>query len=700
MANLLQTSIGTCVSSPIVCGTSCVRSPMVCANSGTNYLKLDAGILNVSTIYSQCILNAGGTAVMRYASGFVQACTCLSTPIVCAAACVQAPRIKAVTGSNQLGIGQWDGSNHRIEGDANLPLLLTSYQGNINMGISGTTHLKLTSSCLCSANIICAASCVRSAMLCSTAIAKADTCLYSPIICAGQRINTDAIVVASTASISGATDNEGLAIGEAYANEGSWNTQLNMLGSAHAILRIKKSSGSTADNAQCLYMNVHNNNPARIISTGNLAIYASGAGVKLCMTAAQTCVTGPLNITTIGCANTCLKSAVVCATADVKIGQTLRFTQNTPYLCTGGAYIVVPSGIYVSGGTLYTENTIMSRNGICDDTGTPLTLFGGNNAEKCTVLCGKTFSCTCLQSPVVCSTTQFKGSCLHIDGAALNQGNDTTVYITSTTNNDWALRVNKNNGSATEYAISSEVGATAIYAYQALFNGTRKFQVSHHCLCHSALICTPLMKSVCICATSNMLFEGTLYAVGGAGGHWDTNRLCAATCLVTPVVYPASCLMFDQTGTRSWKICAGSGRLDILSGDDAGKVYFQDRVVVNGTDDNSGKSDFTVHTGGTAAMALSGGAFKVGAADVNWSVAVRANGAFETYGQNLVLGTQSSGNIYLNPVGGINCAYGCLSSPILCATTCVHATTIVRASCSSLSCECLVVGNWWFRSSN
>ena len=101
------------------------------------------------------------------------------------------------------------------------------------------------------------------------------------------------------------------------------------------------------------------------------------------------------------CAATCVKATTLCATGDVKIGETLRFTTNTPYICTGGAYIVVPSGIYVNGGTLYAENTIMSRNGICDDTGTPLTLFGGNNAEKCTVLCGKTFSCTCLQSPRV-----------------------------------------------------------------------------------------------------------------------------------------------------------------------------------------------------------------------------------------------------------------------------------------------------------
>ena len=117
---------------------------------------------------------------------------------------------------------------------------------------------------------------------------------------------------------------------------------------------------------------------------------------------------------------TCVQSPIVCATADVKIGQTLRFTQNTPYLCTGGAYIVVPSGIYVSGGTLYTENTIMSRNGIKDDTNTYLDIFGGNDSDNCTRMCGKTFVCKCLQSPIVCATTCVKTAnlCLNASGGS------------------------------------------------------------------------------------------------------------------------------------------------------------------------------------------------------------------------------------------------------------------------------------------
>ena len=52
-------------------------------------------------------------------------------------------RIKIINGSAQLNIGQWDTANHRIEADANRPLMITSYQGNINLGTSGSTKLNI-----------------------------------------------------------------------------------------------------------------------------------------------------------------------------------------------------------------------------------------------------------------------------------------------------------------------------------------------------------------------------------------------------------------------------------------------------------------------------------------------------------------------------------------------------------------------------
>ena len=56
----------------------------------------------------------------------------------------------------------------------------------------------------------------------------------------------------------------------------------------------------------------------------------------------------------------------------------------------------MPSGLYLSGGTLYAENTVMTRSGICDDTGSILNIWGGNDSGKCTNLRGKTYVCNCL----------------------------------------------------------------------------------------------------------------------------------------------------------------------------------------------------------------------------------------------------------------------------------------------------------------
>ena len=54
-------------------------------------------------------------------------------------------RLFIKNGSHGLYMGQWDGSNHRIEGDANRPLTIQSYHsGGITLGISGASRLVVT----------------------------------------------------------------------------------------------------------------------------------------------------------------------------------------------------------------------------------------------------------------------------------------------------------------------------------------------------------------------------------------------------------------------------------------------------------------------------------------------------------------------------------------------------------------------------
>jgi hypothetical protein len=56
----------------------------------------------------------------------------------------------------------------------------------------------------------------------------------------------------------------------------------------------------------------------------------------------------------------------------------LRFSAANPYI-TASSYTVMPGGLYVSGGNLYTTNQINARGGIGNDTGTILTINGGTS---------------------------------------------------------------------------------------------------------------------------------------------------------------------------------------------------------------------------------------------------------------------------------------------------------------------------------
>ena len=53
---------------------------------------------------------------------------------------------------------------------------------------------------------------------------------------------------------------------------------------------------------------------------------------------------------------------------------------------------------------------------------------------------------------------------LSVNGGSGNKSNDATVYITATDNSDWGLRVDKYNGSASDYGVQIDVGSGAGYA--------------------------------------------------------------------------------------------------------------------------------------------------------------------------------------------------------------------------------------------
>jgi hypothetical protein len=60
-------------------------------------------------------------------------------------------------------------------------------------------------------------------------------------------------------------------------------------------------------------------------------------------------------------------------------GTNLHLSAASPYIYSGGSYIVIPNGLYVSGGTPYFANQIQARGGIHNDNAAYLTVAGGTS---------------------------------------------------------------------------------------------------------------------------------------------------------------------------------------------------------------------------------------------------------------------------------------------------------------------------------
>lgn len=55
-------------------------------------------------------------------------------------------RLRTNSNGHQLNIGEWDGTYHRIEGDVNRDLLITSYSNLLRLGMAGATHMSINTS--------------------------------------------------------------------------------------------------------------------------------------------------------------------------------------------------------------------------------------------------------------------------------------------------------------------------------------------------------------------------------------------------------------------------------------------------------------------------------------------------------------------------------------------------------------------------
>jgi len=110
----------------------------------------------------------------------------------------------------------------------------------------------------------------------------------------------------------------------------------------------------------------------------------------------------------------------------------LNFTAANPYINSGGSYIVIPHGLYVSGGTPYFQTQIQARGGIHNDTGSYLTIAGGTSGN------------TYFAGNVGIRTTNPHGEFDTIsgngDGLVIYQGVDDSHTIQTYINSQWANR--------------------------------------------------------------------------------------------------------------------------------------------------------------------------------------------------------------------------------------------------------------------
>ena len=293
--------------------------------------------------------------------------TCVSAAVVCSTGIVRATAgcfvssadncfsgmiktscnlIIGAGGENRtLSVRHIDGKCHTDDTSDTLYLQYSTGKNVIVGSGSSTSHLYTYG------NIYGCGSCISTATVCATAVAIGNRFKSS-----ARLWNTQLLCCNNFFADSGASGGDGFALGQGTGILDIW-VKDDSVGELRSVFRANNQGNSIVIGRGCSA----NDN-------ANIPVYACS----------------------------CLQSPMFCATSCIRLDGTLRFTQNTPYICTGGAYVIVPGGIYVSGGTLYAENTIMARNGICDDTAAILDIWGGNDSAKCTNLRGKTYVCNCL----------------------------------------------------------------------------------------------------------------------------------------------------------------------------------------------------------------------------------------------------------------------------------------------------------------
>ena len=551
MANLLL----TCATKLTVNGTTTAPEHlMVCGNarfvnSGTNNIYMGTSHGSVDIDFNRAAsqdlkirtYSGGWNTALRILGTGVFACSYLQSPTLCATTCAIAHSLRQTT--NQQYICLYGGCNDSSPGGMKFMSCggtlrgYVYYDGTSNFGLlncGGQWAIRIvgtqsSNSCMYTCHPLEATTCLKTPILCATSCTSYGACATSKLTSDGDNMRHT-------------TQYGYMQFGPGNASYAHFNTDRPQF---YFNKKLVVNAGQVESYDEDLIL--------QRTSSGTNRIKITTDTTHICQ---YTNIAGKLAVNAAGCTCCC---ALNCGKADFEI-----ITGGTATAAwTGGRFRVGADDVNWS--------TRIRQSGYFETYSSDLYLRVAT-ADKCVIFCphGTGFTKAC---GTLCATSKFQGSCLHVDGGNQNSDSDAAVYVTATNNNDWGIVVNKNNGSATDYAFDARMGASAGYAYYARFNNTVKFTVRHDCLCHASLIkspivCGPTCVSAAVLETSGSIVRwcypsncGPYLQTGGTysaptlalkrhdgdlnGNEFLAGKFCGAVCVRSPIVCGTSCLTTD-----------------------------------------------------------------------------------------------------------------------------------------------------------
>jgi len=399
------------------------------------------------------------------------------------------------------------------------------------------------------------------------------------------------------------------------------------------------------------------------------------------------------------CATSCVISPVICATTCVRVHNSIQAVNNANLISgpnsSYGCYLVVGGN-----GNNSSHATVATTNGNLHldakpGSGVYLNHYSGYNNAGAVYSCGSFFNCTCIQSPIVCATNYVKATnvlctvgCarigkLYIPGSSCTYSGDGAIKIFNPHGGHESTYVDSGNTGQAHLIWKAKAATDAEYTWMLRYShGGTKGMPQFYCgvyackclqtpiLCgtncvranivcgstsvNSPIVCgTNCVRTYDICATR---FIWAANDINSSGCIIAAVKSCALSCVISPIVCATSCFEVANTGYFRGA-CSANG-----SSDQRAMVLEDGQIIFRTAGDYYHKMWY--YDGLAFATNSSHGHFRF-YAETNTSRGNTETGATLRFDINAATGW----------------AYACVGfqSPVVCATSCVHAGYVYSA---------------------